>query len=139
MAFTFDPTTRIGKVRLYSGEDDEETHVFEDASVQTFLDDAAGDVTDEKAVIYLAAYKLIVAKAAKLSALPNSQNYSTYSESTDLNSLLRLADMMKANLEDMGIALDGNEIAQFGHAEVARDGRSFRKISINKALRRETW
>lgn len=139
MAFTNDPTTRIGRVRLYGGDDEEATHVFEDEAVQAFIDDATGEVSADKAVVALAAYKLVLAKAAKLSAQPTSQSMSSYSESTDLNSLLRLAEVLRKNLDDMGISLDGNDVAQFGHAEVARGARSFRKIELKKSLRGESY
>lgn len=131
MAFTKDVTTTIGKVRLYGGDLDEDTAVFEDDVVEQFITDAGGN-------ILLAAYKLVRAKMAHLAALPTSQSMSTYSQSMDFSALQKVAENLKTDLEAQGIGLDGEDVAQFGMAEQARTKRTWAKTEYNKAARGET-
>jgi len=131
MAFTNDVTTTIGKVRLYSGDADEGTHVFEDDAVERFITDAGG-------IVMLAAYKLVRAKMAHLAALPTSQSMSTYSQSMDFSALQKVAEVLKTDLEAEGIGIDGEDVAQFGMAEQARTRKTWMKTEYNKAARGET-
>lgn len=132
MPFTNDVSTNIGMVRLYGGDADETTHVFEDDAVERFLADAGN-------VILLAAYKLVNAKMAHLAALPSSQSMNSYSQSMDLTALERVANKLKSDLEEQGIGLDGEDVAQFGMGEVARTRRTWAKTEHNKAARGETY
>jgi len=132
MAFTNDPTTAIGKVRLYGGDADTDTHVFEDTEVTAFISQASSN-------IFLAAYFLVLSKMAFLAALPSNQSFSSYSQGMDLGALDKVADRLKKTLEEMGIAVDGEDLAQYGFAEIARDVHSWRQVEANKAARGETY
>ncbi|MCA9774531.1 MAG: hypothetical protein KC466_19080 [Myxococcales bacterium] len=44
MAFTYDPATPAGRVRLHLADTDAGAFVFDDAEIDAFLDLAAGDV-----------------------------------------------------------------------------------------------
>jgi hypothetical protein len=132
MSFTNDPTTMIGKVRLYAGEADPVAHLLSDEQITACIADSAGE-------FMVAAYLAIMAKIAFLSANPNSQSFSTYSQSTDLNALLGLAKRMKDDIEARGLTVDGTLIAQYGRAEVSRDRHTWNRVEGNKAARGETY
>jgi len=132
MSFTNDPTTLIGKVRMYSGESDEDSYVLSDEQITVCISDAGGEYI-------LAAYFAVRAKIAYLTAQPASQSYSTYSQNYDLNSLSKLCDKLKADAEEAGLSTDGNSVAQFGRAEVARNKRTHAIVERNKALRGESY
>jgi hypothetical protein len=132
MAFTNDPTTVIGRIRLYAGESDADTHQLSDEQITALYTDAGGEIK-------LAAYFAVISKIALLSANPTSQSWSTYSQSMDLGSLDKLAARLKADCEEAGIDVNGDSVAQFGRAEVARTRRTFAQVEANKAARGETW
>jgi hypothetical protein len=132
MSFTNDPTTLIGKVRMYSGEADEDSYVLTDEQITICISDAGGEYL-------LAAYLTVRAKIAYLTAQPSSQSYSTYSQSYSLAELTKLCDKLKADAEEAGLSTDGHSVAQFGRAEVARDRRTHAIVERNKALRGESY
>ena len=132
MAFTNDPTTALGKIRLYAGDADEDSHLLSDEQLTALLTDAGGEIK-------LAAYLAVLSKHALLSANPTSQSWSTYSQSMNLDALLKIAERLKKDLEDAGIAVDGEMVAQFGRAEVARTRRTYAQVEANKAARGESW
>jgi RPA family protein len=132
MAFTNDPTTIIGKVRMYAGDADTDSHILTDEQVTVCINDAAGQ-------FMVAAYLVVMAKIALLCANPNSQSWSTYSQSTDLNALNKLAERLKKDCEDRGLNIDGTSIGQFGRAEIARDKHTWEAVENNKAARGESY
>lgn len=132
MSFSNDTTTLIGKVRMYAGDFDEDSYVLSDEQITLCIADAGSEVK-------LAAYLAVMVKIATLSSLPTSQSFSTYSQSMDMNALTKLAERLKKDCEDAGIAIDGNSVAQFGRAEVARTRKTHAQVEANKAARGETW
>ena len=132
MAIITDTTTAIGKTRLYGGDWDAGTYMFEDDAINTFLGDAGG-------IVLLASYYLIRAKIALLAANPMLKSMSGYSERYDFKDLNGTADRMLIDLNNQGIAVDGNPIAQFGYGEMARDKASWLRVEMNKALRGQTY
>ncbi len=128
MAFTCDYTTSIGKVRLYAAEFEEATALFEDEAILSFLSDANGHFK-------LAAYFVITAKITYLGSNPVTKSVSGYSEGYNLANLQSMADRLKADLEKEGITTDGQNVAQFGFAEMSRDKHSWLRVEMNKALR----
>lgn len=132
MSFTNDPTTVVGRIRLYAGEADEDTSVLSDEQLNAIYADSNGEIK-------LAAYLAVSAKIAYLSSNPSSQSWSSYSQSMDLGALGRLADRLKADCEEAGIAVDGELVAQFGRGEVARTRRTHAQVEANKAARGESW
>lgn len=132
MSFSNDPTTVVGRIRLYAGEADEDTSLLSDEQINALYIDANSEIK-------LAAYFCVCSKIGQLSSLPSSQSFSTYSQSMDLAALGRLADRLKADCEAAGIAVDGESVAQFGHAEVARTRKTHAQVEANKAARGESW
>jgi len=132
MAFTNDPATMIGKVRMYAGDADTDSHILTDEQITVCISDSAGE-------FMVAAYLAVMAKIALLAANPNNQTFNTYSQSTDLNVLNKLADRLRADCEARGLTVDGTSVAQFGRAEVARTKRTWQQVEANKIARGEPY
>jgi len=89
MAFTYDISTSIGKVRLITGDKIEATPVFTDEEIQVFL-------TDNSNSVNLAAATLLEAWAASYSANVDSEKIGDYSYTQKIvDKMLSLAKQLR--------------------------------------------
>jgi hypothetical protein len=68
MAWTFDPTTDRGRVRLLIGDDDTSNQIFQDASIDAFLSMEGGEVKlgAAAAIEAIAAKQALIQKVMKI-------------------------------------------------------------------------
>jgi hypothetical protein len=95
MAWTFDPTTDRGRVRLLIGDDDTSNQIFQDASIDAFLSMEGGEVKLGAA----AALEAIAAKQALVQKVMKVGDVTT--DGAKLAQALReLAANFRAQVED---------------------------------------
>jgi hypothetical protein len=90
MAFNYDLSTSIGKVRLLIADTNSESYIFEDAEIQVFLDLNGSDLNRAAGQ----AYETWAADRSKIAKSIQSGTYK--SERNAISDLLRLADRIRA-------------------------------------------
>ena len=126
MAFTYDPTTDRGKVRLIVPDRVDTGHVFTDAEIDTFLTMEV-DVRRSAALALetIASDEAMVLKVIKLGDL--STNGAQLSEA-----LLKRAAALRTQAEDAEAAEDGGA---FDVIEMVPNQFAYRERVYNEALR----
>lgn len=130
MAFTYDPSTVLGKARLLAQDTDETTHIFEDAEIQALLDMSFGApmLAAAKALRVIAANQIYVLKAIKLLGLTTNAHLAAAE-------MRQIADDYEQRFED-GDDGTGNLAGLFDFAEQVVDEFSFRE-RVRKEFERE--
>lgn len=133
MAFTYDLTTSRGQLRFQLDDTDSTNYIFEDAEIDYLISKAGGGGVD------LAEYFGLEVIFNKMLQEPSSTNIGGWAEQRNIGACKSRLDAKREMLEAKGIALDGQDIAQFGHIEIARDAHSYEEVETNKALRGEDY
>lgn len=126
MAFTFDPTTDRGRVRLLIGDTVSANEIFDDASIDAFLDLGASEVLLGAALAAegIASSELYIQKVIRIMDL-QTNGAATAAE-------WRLKAKQWRALYDSGLGDPGDA---FDFAELVYDQFSRRERIINQALR----
>lgn len=121
MAFTYDPSTAAGKVRLLCTDVDEANAMFDDAEISAFLALESDDVrlAAATALETIASNELLVLKVQTILDVE-----------TDGAAVARELRMRAQNLREQA-----NETGEFDYAELVVDGFTARQRVWNEALR----
>jgi len=135
MAYTYNLATAIGQVRLLCNDRDivpTTDAYFTDEEITALLGMVAN-------VVYLGAALCLRVMAGDREYLMKSFTIGSYSEADDkAKELLALAKSYEDLAKEVGIGLDGYQLAQEAIAEMAYTDDNWLQILMNKTLRGDT-
>ncbi|MBI4708238.1 MAG: hypothetical protein HY761_10010 [Candidatus Omnitrophica bacterium] len=124
MAFTFDPTTNLGKVRFLIGDMTDSGHVFEDATINAAISFTSSD-------LYAAAALCLYSLSASKALLAKRKAAGKYSE--DLTAIAKECRETAKAYEEKS-----RSIPSEAQAEQFLTDFNYNQILQNKALRDES-
>jgi len=123
MAFTYDPTTNLGKVRNMIGDVTATSYLLEDADINAFLSMTSND-------LYKAAALCLYRIAASKALLAKKKTAGNYSE--DLSMIAREVREVAKIYETMSQSIPAE-----AQAESITTDFSYREVVLGKVLRNE--
>jgi len=125
MAFTYDPTTDLGKVRLLCTDSVPANEIFSDDDITAFMDLESDNVRRSAALALetIASSEVLVQKRIRLLEL-------TTDGPAESAELLKRAAMLRTQADDV----EAGETSMIDFAEMNLDEFSYRERLINEAL-----